>query len=83
MTSFDIYTVKESDSIQPLSAQSHFSAVYCFYRVFSQSLQKSPFCPYYLCFVKLITLMRANVVSMQIILCFVLTKRAKRDIINT
>ncbi len=34
MTSFDIYTVKESDSIQPLSAQSHFSAVYCFYRVF-------------------------------------------------
>ena len=34
MTSFDIYTVKESDSIQPLSAQSHFSAVDCFYRDF-------------------------------------------------
>ena len=34
MTSFDIYTVKESDSIQPLSAQSHFSEVYCFYRFF-------------------------------------------------
>ena len=34
MTSFDIYTVKESDSIQPLSPQSHFSAVDCFYRDF-------------------------------------------------
>ena len=34
MTSFDIYTVKESDSIQPLSPQSLFSAVDCFYRDF-------------------------------------------------
>ena len=40
MTSFDIYTVKESDSIQPLSAQSHFSAVDCFFRVFFAELNK-------------------------------------------
>ena len=77
MTSFDIYTVKESDSIQPLSPQSLFSAVDCFYRDFFAEPPKSPFCPYYLCFIKLITLMRANIVSMQIIPCFVLTKRAK------